>query len=152
MVRAVIVSTARTGLAKSFRGGFNATHGAALGGHAIAAAITKANIDPGMVEDVIMGCGMPEAETGMNIARGAALWAGCPVNVSGQTINRLCSSGLQAVAMAAHSIMVDGVPCSVGGGLDSISLVQPKFVKGAVVEKKLMKVESIYCPVQLALH
>uniref|UniRef100_A0A6T2BDM9 acetyl-CoA C-acyltransferase n=1 Tax=Eutreptiella gymnastica TaxID=73025 RepID=A0A6T2BDM9_9EUGL len=92
-----------------------------------------------MVEDVIMGCGMPEAETGMNIARGAALWAGCPVNVSGQTINRLCSSGLQAVAMAAHSIMVDGVPCSVGGGLDSISLVQPKFVKGAVVEKKLMK-------------
>jgi hypothetical protein len=95
MVRAVIVSTARTGLAKSFRGGFNATHGAALGGHVIAAALKKANIDPGQVEDVIMGCGMPEGETGMNIARNAAMWADCPVTVSGQTVNRFCSSGLQ---------------------------------------------------------
>jgi acetyl-CoA C-acetyltransferase len=139
MVRAVIVSTARTGLAKSFRGGFNMTHGAALGGHAIQAAIAKANIDPGMVEDVIMGCGMPEGETGMNIARNAALWAGCPITTSGTTINRFCSSGLQAVASAAQAVMVDGVPCAIGGGVDSISLVQPKMVKGAVVEKKLIK-------------
>lgn len=139
MVRAVIVSTARTGLAKSFRGGFNTTHGAALGGHAIAAAIAKAKIAPELVEDVFMGCGMPEGETGMNIARNAALWAGCPVTTSGTTINRFCSSGLQAVASAAQTIIVDGVPCAVGGGLDSISLVQPKMVKGAVVEKKLMK-------------
>jgi len=108
MVRAVIVSTARTGLAKSFRGGFNSTHGAALGGHAIQAALKKGNVDPGSVEDVIMGCGMPEGESGMNIARNAAMWAECPVTVSGQTVNRFCSSGLQAVAMAAHSIIVDG--------------------------------------------
>jgi len=138
-VRAVIVSTARTGLAKSFRGGFNTTHGAALGGHAIQSAIAKANIDPSMVEDVIMGCGMPEGETGMNIARNAALWAGCPITTSGTTINRFCSSGLQAVASAAQAVMVDGVPCAIGGGVDSISLVQPKMVKGAVIDKKLIK-------------
>jgi len=135
----VICSTARTGLAKSFRGGFNTTHGAALGGHAIQAAMAKAGIEPALVEDVFMGCGMPEGETGMNIARNAALWAGCPVTTSGTTINRFCSSGLQAVASAAQTILVDGVPCAVGGGLDSISLVQPKMVKGAVVERKLMK-------------
>jgi len=107
MVRAVIVSTARTGLAKSFRGGFNATHGAALGGHAIAAALKKANIDPGLVEDVIMGCGMPEGETGMNIARNAAMWADCPVTVSGQTVNRFCSSGLQV----SHLHATPASPC-----------------------------------------
>lgn len=139
MVRALIVSTARTGLAKSFRGGFNATHGAALGGHAISSALKKANLEPSLVEDVVMGCGMPEAETGMNIARNAAMWADCPVSVSGQTVNRFCSSGLQAVAMAAHAIMIDGTPVAIGGGIDSISLVQPKMVKGVVVEKKLMK-------------
>mmetsp|Transcript_45186 Transcript_45186/g.102042 ORF Transcript_45186/g.102042 Transcript_45186/m.102042 type:complete len:397 (-) Transcript_45186:362-1552(-) len=139
MVRAVIVSTARTGLAKSFRGGFNTTHGAALGGHAIAAAVAKAGIDPAMVDDVIMGCGMPEGETGMNIARNASLWAGLPISTSGTTINRFCSSGLQAVASAAHSIIVDGTQCAIGGGLDSISLVQPKMVKGAVVDKKLIR-------------
>ena len=100
---AVIVSSARTGLAKSGRGGFNMTHGAAMGGHAIKHAICKAGIEPVAVEDVIMGCGMPEGETGMNIARNAALWAGCPVTTSGTTINRFCSSGLQAVASAAHA-------------------------------------------------
>ena len=140
MTRALIVSTARTGLAKSFRGGFNLTHGAALGGHAIKSAIERAGIEPGAVEDVILGCGMPEAETGMNIARNAAMWAGCPVTTSGTTVNRFCSSGLQAVAMAAQAILVDGTPCAIGGGLDSISLVQPKALgKGVVVEKKLMK-------------
>lgn len=86
-----------------------------------------------------MGCGMPEGETGMNIARNAALAGGCPVTTSGTTINRFCSSGLQAVAMAAQSIIVDGMPCAIGGGLDSISLVQPKMVKGVVVERSLMK-------------
>ena len=137
--RAVIVSTARTGLAKSFRGGFNATHGAAIGGHAIKHAIAKAGIEPEAIEDVFMGCGMPEGETGMNIARNAALAAGCPVTTSGTTINRFCSSGLQGVAMAAQTIIVDGVPAAIGGGLDSISLVQPKMVKGVVVERGLMK-------------
>ena len=137
--RAVIVSTARTGLAKSFRGGFNATHGAALGGHAIKHSIAKAGIAPEDVEDVFMGCGMPEGETGMNIARNAALAGGCPVTTSGTTINRFCSSGLQAVAMAAQTIIVDGMPVAIGGGLDSISLVQPKMIKGVVVERSLMK-------------
>ena len=134
--QAVIVSTARTGLAKSFRGGFNATHGAALGGHAIRHAIAKAGIEPEAGEDVFMGCGMPEGESGMNIGRNAALAGGCPVSTSGTTINRFCSSGLQAVAMAAQSIVVDGVPVAIGGGLDSISLVQPKMIKGVVVERK----------------
>lgn len=137
--RAVIVSTARTGLAKSFRGGFNKTHGAALAGHAIQSALEKAQIDPGLVDDVILGCGMPEGETGMNIARNAALWAGCPVTTSGATINRFCSSGLQAVANAAHSIINDHYECAIGGGVDSISLVQPKMVKGVVTEKLLWK-------------
>lgn len=139
MRRAVIVSTARTGLAKSFRGGFNDTHGAALAGHAIKGAIAKANIDPALVDDVIMGCGMPEGSTGMNVARNAALWAGCPITTSGATINRFCSSGLQAVANAAHSIIADNVDCAIGGGVDSISLVQQSMIKGVKVEKKLMK-------------
>eukprot|EP00602_Paraphysomonas_sp_CaronLab_P000597 CAMPEP_0185023360 /NCGR_PEP_ID=MMETSP1103-20130426/6037_1 /TAXON_ID=36769 /ORGANISM="Paraphysomonas bandaiensis, Strain Caron Lab Isolate" /LENGTH=397 /DNA_ID=CAMNT_0027555921 /DNA_START=54 /DNA_END=1247 /DNA_ORIENTATION=+ len=137
--RAVIVSTARTGLAKSFRGGFNKTHGAALAGHAIQNAIRKANVEPDLVDDVILGCGMPEGETGMNIARNAALWAGCPVSTSGATINRFCSSGLQAVANAAHTIVHDFATCAIGGGVDSISLVQPKMVKGVVPERKLLK-------------
>lgn len=93
--RAVIVSTARTGLAKSFRSSFNDTHGAVMAGVCIKEALAKANVDPAMVDDVIMGCGFPEGATGMNIARNAALWAGCPVTTSGTTINRFCSSGLQ---------------------------------------------------------
>jgi acetyl-CoA C-acetyltransferase len=137
--RVVVVSTARTGLAKAFRGGFNATHGAALGGHAIKHAIAKAGIEPAAVEDVFMGCGMPEGETGMNIARNSALAGGCPVTTSGTTINRFCSSGLQAIAMAAHAIIVDGMPVAIGGGLDLISLVQPKMIKGVVVDRSLMK-------------
>ena len=147
--RAVIVSTARTGLAKSFRGGFNATHGAALGGHAIQHAIEKAGIEAGAVEDVFMGCGMPEGEAGMNIARNAALWAGCPTTTSGTTINRFCSSGLQSIASAAHAIIVDGTPCAIGGGLDSISLCMPKMAKGAVVERKLMEsYPALWMPVR----
>ncbi|MDE2182859.1 MAG: acetyl-CoA C-acyltransferase [Alphaproteobacteria bacterium] len=124
MREAVIVSTARTGLAKSVRGGFNMTHGAVLGGHAIANAIARARIDAGEVEDVYMGCAQPEGATGMNIARLSAVRAGCPVATGGVTINRFCSSGLQAIAMAAQQIMTQGTPVAVGGGLESISLVQ----------------------------
>ncbi len=124
MKQAVIVSTARTALAKSVRGGFNQTHGAVMGGHAVKHAIARAGIDPGEVEDVFMGCGMPEGATGNNIARESALWAGCPVTTAGVTINRYCSSGLQAIAMAAQQIMTDGTDVTVGSGVESISLVQ----------------------------
>jgi acetyl-CoA C-acetyltransferase len=124
MKRAVIVSTARTGLAKSVRGGFNDTHGAVMGGHAVKHAIARARIDPGEVEDVIMGCGFPEGATGNNIARESAIWAGCPVSTAGITVNRYCSSGLNAIAMAAQQIMTDGTEIAVGAGVESISLVQ----------------------------
>ncbi|MEO8895953.1 MAG: acetyl-CoA C-acyltransferase [Rhizomicrobium sp.] len=124
MKQAVIVSTARTALAKSVRGGFNQTHGAVMGGHAVKHAIAKAGIEPGEVEDVYMGCGFPEGATGNNIARESAIWAGCPVSTAGVTINRYCSSGLQAIAMAAQQIMTDGTDVAVGSGVESISLVQ----------------------------
>ena len=124
MREAVIVSTARTGLAKSARGSFNQTHGAVMGGHAIKSALAKAGIDPGEVEDVVMGCGMPEGATGNNIAREALLWAGCPVTTAGITVNRYCSSGLNAIAMAAQQIMTDASDVAVGAGVESISLVQ----------------------------
>ena len=102
MKEAVIVSTARTGLAKSVRGGFNQTHGAVMGGHAVKHAIARAGLEPGAVEDVFMGCGFPEGATGNNIARESAIWAGCPVTTSGITVNRYCSSGLNAIAFAAQ--------------------------------------------------
>jgi acetyl-CoA C-acetyltransferase len=124
MRKAVIVSTARTGLAKSVRGGFNQTHGAVLGGHAIKHAIARAGIDASEVEDVFMGCGFPEGATGNNIARESAIWAGCPVSTSAVTINRYCSSGLNAIAMAAQQIMTGGTDIAVGAGVESISLVQ----------------------------
>ena len=124
MKQAVIVSTARTGLAKSVRGGFNQTHGAVMGGHAVKHAIARAGVDPGAVEDVYMGCGFPEGATGNNIARESALWAGCPVTTAGVTINRYCSSGLNAIAMAAQQIMTDGTDVAIGAGVESISLVQ----------------------------
>src|SRR5471032_970631 len=124
MKQAVIVSTARTGLAKSVRGGFNDTHGAVMSGHAVKHAIARAGIDPGEVEDVIVGCGFPEGATGNNIAREAAIWAGCPVSTAGVTVNRYCSSGLNAIAMAAQQIMTDGTDIAIGAGVESISLVQ----------------------------
>src|ERR1700748_558301 len=124
MKQAVIVSTARTGLAKSVRGGFNQTHGAVMGGHAVKHAIAKGGSDAGEGEDVFMGWGMPEGATGNNIARESAIWAGCPVSTAGVTINRYCSSGLQAMAMAAQQIMTDGTDVTVGSGVESISLVQ----------------------------
>src|SRR6266513_809565 len=101
MADAVIVSTARTGLAKSWRGAFNMTHGATMGGHVVRAAVERAKVDPAEVEDVLMGCALPEGATGGNIARQIALRAGCPVSVLGATVNRFCSSGLQTIALAA---------------------------------------------------
>ncbi len=121
---AVIVSTARTPLAKSWRGAFNLTHGATLGGHVIKAAIERAGIEPGEVEDVLLGCAMSEGATGNNIARQSALRAGCPVTVSGVTINRFCSSGLQTIAMAAQRILAGEGDIYVAGGVEAISVVQ----------------------------
>ncbi|HWA68475.1 MAG TPA: acetyl-CoA C-acyltransferase [Rhizomicrobium sp.] len=124
MKQAVIVSTARTALAKSVRGGFNQTHGAVMGGHAARHAVARAGLEPGAVEDVYMGCGFPEGATGNNIARECAIWAGLPVSTAGITVNRYCSSGLNAIAMAAQQIMTDGTDIAVGAGVESISLVQ----------------------------
>lgn len=139
MREAVIVSTARTGLAKSFRGGFNNTHGAAMAGHAVKHAIEKAGIAPAEVEDVLMGCGLPEAATGQNVGRLAAIWAGCPVSTSGTTINRYCSSGLQTVAMAAGRIVNEDVPVAIAGGVESISLTQANINLNHITEEKLMQ-------------
>lgn len=124
MTDAVIVSTARTPLGKSWRGSFNMTHGATLAGHAIEHAVKRAGIDPAEVEDVIMGCALQQGATGLNIARYAALRAGLPVTAGGTTIDRQCASGLQAIAVAAQRIIVDKVPVMVAGGVESISCVQ----------------------------
>lgn len=124
MNEAMIISTARTPLAKSWKGAFNMTYGATLGGHAIAHALTRAGIDPAEVEDCIMGGSITEGTTGGNIARAAALRAGLPVTTAGTSINRFCGSGLQAIASAAHRILVDNVPVMVAGGVESISCVQ----------------------------
>ncbi len=121
---AVIVSTARTPIGRAYRGAFNMTHGAELGGHVIKHAVARAKIEPGEVEDVILGCGLPERATGGNIARQAALRAGMPVTTGGMTVNRFCSSGLQTIAIAAQRIMSGEVQVLVAGGLESISLVQ----------------------------
>jgi acetyl-CoA C-acetyltransferase len=121
---AVIVSTARTGLAKSFRGSLNNTHGATLGGHVVSHAMSRAKVEAGEVEDVIMGCANPEGATGGNIARQIALRAGCPVSVSGMTVNRFCSSGLQTIALAAQRVRTGEGDVFVAGGLEQISLVQ----------------------------
>jgi acetyl-CoA C-acetyltransferase len=124
MTDAVIVSTARTPLAKSWKGAFNMTHGATLGGHVVRAAVERAGIDGALVDDVLMGCATPEGATGSNIARQIALRAGCPVTVPGMTVNRFCSSGLQTISMAAQRVLVDKVPVMIAGGLESVSLVQ----------------------------
>ena len=124
MTESVIVSTARTGLAKSWKGAFNMTYGATLAAHSIEHAVKRAGIAPDEVEDVILGTASPEGTTGSNVARVAALRAGLPVTTTGVTINRFCSSGLQAIAMAAQRIIVDNVPVMVAGGVESISCVQ----------------------------
>ena len=125
MREAVIVSTARTAIGKAGRGAFNLTHGATMAGHVAAETVRRAGIDPGLLEDSIFGCGYPEYVTGGNIARQAVVRAGLPVSVAGTTVNRFCASGLQAVAMAAHSIIADGARAVLAGGVESISLVQP---------------------------
>jgi acetyl-CoA C-acetyltransferase len=127
MTNAVIVSTARTPLAKSWKGSFNMTHGATLGGHVIKAAVERAGIDPGAIEDVLMGCANPEGATGWNIARQAALAAGLPVSVAGVTVNRFCSSGLQTIALAAQRIIAGEGDVYVAGGVESISCVQQEM-------------------------
>jgi len=127
MTDAVIVSTARTGLAKSWKGAFNMTHGATLGGHVLQAAITRANIEAGEIEDVIMGCANPEGATGGNIARQIAIRAGAPVTVPGMTINRFCSSGLQTIATAAQRIIAGEGEIYAAGGVESISCVQQEM-------------------------
>ena len=124
MREAVIVSTARTPIGRAYRGAFNDTQGQALAGHVVAEAVRRAGIDPGEVEDVVLGAALQQGSTGFNVARQAAIRAGLPVSVAGMTIDRQCSSGLMAIATAAKEIVHDGMTIAVGGGLESISLVQ----------------------------
>ena len=139
MTSAVIVSTARTPLAKSWKGSFNMTHGATLGGHAVEHAIKRAGIDAAEVDDVIMGCANPEGATGANIARQVALRAGCPVNVSGMTVNRFCSSGLQTIALAAQRVIAGEADIYVAGGVESISCVQQEMNTHMLADSWLAK-------------
>ncbi|MBO6521103.1 MAG: acetyl-CoA C-acyltransferase [Rhodospirillales bacterium] len=139
MTEAVIVSTARTPIGKAYRGAFNKTHGAVMQAHCIEAAVERAGVDPEEIEDVIIGCGYPEGATGKNIARLAAYRAGLPVTTSGTTVNRFCSSGLQAIAMAAQRVIVDKVPVMVAGGVESVSLVQPNLNRHYFEEEWLME-------------
>jgi acetyl-CoA C-acetyltransferase len=139
MTNAVIVSTARTPLAKSWKGAFNMTHGATLGGHAVQHAVQRAGIDAAEVEDVIMGCANPEGATGANIARQIALRAGMPVTVSGMTVNRFCSSGLQTIALAAQRIIAGEGSVYVAGGVESISCVQQEMNTHMLADPWLVK-------------
>lgn len=123
MREAVIVSTARTGLAKTGRGSLNNTHGITMAGHTIKSALERAGVEAEAVEDVFLGCAQPEGATGHNVARNAALWAGCPTTTAGATINRFCSSGLQAIANASHTVINEGASVAIGGGVESLSLV-----------------------------
>ncbi|MGB3627710.1 MAG: acetyl-CoA C-acyltransferase [Henriciella sp.] len=141
MREAVIVSTARTALTKAGRGALNDTHGITMAGHAIKSAIERAGIEASEVEDVYLGAAQPEGATGHNVARNAALWAGCPSSTAGATINRFCSSGLQAIANAAHTVIHEGAPVAIGGGVESLSLVSRSGHMNTYryTEDKLMK-------------
>jgi acetyl-CoA C-acetyltransferase len=141
MSNAVIVSTARTPLAKSWKGAFNMTHGATLGGHAVQHAVQRAGIDAAEVEDVIMGCATPEGATGANIARQIALKAGLPISVSGLTVNRFCSSGLQTIALAAQRIIAGEGQVYVAGGVESISCVQQEINQHMLQDLSLAKMK-----------
>jgi len=141
MSNAVIVSTARTPLAKSWKGAFNMTHGATLGGHAVQHAVQRAGIDAAEVEDVIMGCATPEGATGANIARQIALKAGLPISVSGMTVNRFCSSGLQTIALAAQRIIAGEGQVYVAGGVESISCVQQEANQHMLQDLALAKMK-----------
>ncbi|NOT58323.1 MAG: acetyl-CoA C-acyltransferase [Deltaproteobacteria bacterium] len=147
MREAVIVSVARTGIGKAFRGSLNKTHGATMTAHVIKHAVERAKIDPAEVEDVVIGCGLPEGATGHNIGRVAALRAGLPVTTSGMTVNRYCSSGLQSVSIAAQRIIADNVDVMVAGGVESISLVQGSLNTNSFVEDWMHEhLKSVYYP------
>ncbi len=139
MTEAVIVSTARTGITKSWKGAFNMTHGATLGAHSVKHAVARAKLDPAEVEDVLMGCGTPEGATGVNIARQIALVAGLPVTVPGVTINRFCSSGLQTIAMAAQRIIAGEGDIFVAGGVESISCTAQEMNRHMLADPSLLK-------------
>jgi acetyl-CoA C-acetyltransferase len=144
---AVIVSTARTPLAKSWKGALNMTHGATMGGHVVKAALERAGVEPAAVEDVLMGCANPEGATGWNVARQAAIMAGCPATVPGVTVNRFCSSGLQTIAMAAQRIQAGEGDIYVAGGLESISCVQQEMNQHMFIDPKLEALKpEIYWP------
>ena len=148
MTEAVIVSTARTPIGRAYKGGLNNTEGATLLGHAISAAVSRAKVDAAEVEDVVMGCAMQQGTTGSNIARKALLRAGLPSSVAGTTIDRQCASGLQAIALAARSVIFDGVDIAVGGGGESISLVQnDKINTFHAVDSELLAIKGdVYMP------
>ncbi|MCH9695933.1 MAG: acetyl-CoA C-acyltransferase [Gammaproteobacteria bacterium] len=148
MREAVIVSTARTPIGKAYRGAFNNTEAPTLGGHALRHAVQRAGIDPAEVEDVIMGCAMPQGSQGQNVARQIALAAGLPVTTAGMTVDRQCSSGMMAIALAAKTIVSDGVDIMVGGGLESISLVQNEHMNTfRAADPRLLKVhQHMYMP------
>ena len=138
MQEAVIASTARTPIGKAFRGAFNNTHGAILGGHVVKHALERSGLDPQEIEDVVIGCGFPEGATGHNVARQCALKAGFPVTSAGTTVNRFCSSGLQAISIAAQRVVMDKVPAIVAGGLESVSLIQPNMNTNNYTEAGLL--------------
>jgi acetyl-CoA acetyltransferase family protein len=148
MREAVIVSTARTPIGRAYRGAFNDTHGATLAGHVIAEAAARAGVEPAEIEDVILGCALQQGATGQNIARQAALRAGLPVTTSGTTVDRQCSSGLQAISIASQRVMFDGVPVAIGGGVESISLVQNDHMNRfrAADEWLLAHKKDVYLP------
>jgi acetyl-CoA C-acetyltransferase len=147
MREAVIVSVARTGIGKAFRGSLNKTHGATMTAHVIKHAVERAKIDPAEVEDVVIGCGLPEGATGHNIGRVAALRAGLPTTTSGMTVNRYCSSGLQSVSISAQRIIADNVEVMVAGGVESISLVQNCLNTNNFVEDWMHEhLKSVYYP------
>jgi acetyl-CoA C-acetyltransferase len=147
MPDAVIVSTARTPLCKSWRGALNITHGATMGGHALRNAIDRATLDPGEIDDVIMGCANPEGATGRNIARQIAIRAGCPVTTSGMTVNRFCSSGLQTIAIASQRVMTGEGDIYAAGGVESISCVQNEMNKHMLNEEWILKCKpELYWP------
>ncbi|HVS45789.1 MAG TPA: acetyl-CoA C-acyltransferase [Verrucomicrobiae bacterium] len=144
---AVIVSAARTPIGRAFRGAFNQTPGATIAGHAVAHAIARAKIDPSEIDDVVIGCGLPEGATGNNIGRTTALRAGCPVTVPGQTVSRFCASGLDAIASAAKRVIVDGSKIVVAGGVESVSMVQNDLNMSHYTEEWLLRhTPDVYMP------
>jgi acetyl-CoA C-acetyltransferase len=147
MPEAVIVSAARTPIGRAFRGAFNQTHGATMAGHVVRHAVARAGVDPAEVEDVVIGCGMPEGATGHNLGRNAALRAGLPISVPGTTINRYCASGLQAIGTAAGRVIADGAQVVVAGGCESVSMVQNDLhIKGFTEEWLLRNQPDVFMP------